>query len=272
MTETPGEIVSSEGAPSSVSEVAGYFAHSLRGTWRAMNEWGDEVEKNHFGGDFVKTVSSARKESLTKIAESIDNLQVDSNLKDAACRVGGSVQEIFKRRTSDPIPVAKTFTTDELGSHVSELQGDLDRAHKQRPLRSADLVWLADEVNRLSAEVNEEQELIRRAERERSSANASLEDAWREIEDLEERHQALLSRRASLEAELRRENIAADLAEQAAKQARQDGMDPETEALKDAKLLLAELLTLEDEARLESRRELAGLQKQIVQVQQSIPS
>lgn len=272
MTEPSGPIILSEAPPSSsVAEVAGYFATSLRGTWRAMNAWGDEVERKHFNGDFLGTVKSAPKESITKIAESIDNLKVDQNLKDAALLAGESVQEIWKRRTSSepivPVPVAKTFTMDELQSHASELQVILEKAREAHPVRHADIVWFSEEVDRIAAELNEEESLIKRAERERSSANVSLEDAWREIEDLQEKHHALLSRRASLEAEIRRESLAASLAARADKQARQEGMDPETEALKDSKVLLAEVLTLIDEARLQSRKELSDLQQQIAQSQ-----
>merc|ERR1712083_58369 len=69
------------------------------------------------------------------------------------------------------------------------------------------------------------------------------------------------------EAEMRKHAVVLAAADRAAKEASREGSwardGPETEALKDAKLALAQVLSEIDEARLEAKRGALELQKQI---------
>ncbi len=75
-------------------------------------------------------------------------------------------------------------------------------------------------------------------------ARSNIED--RDFEELQNAHRALRSRRVTVEADLRRHALAVAAVERAAREASREGAwardGPETEALKDAKVQLAEVL------------------------------
>merc|ERR1711972_432971 len=143
----------------------------------------------------------------------------------------------------------------------------LDREGRLHEARHEEIMRLTEEVRILSQQVDEERELLARAEEERADLDEREDEGARRFDDLQEKHQTALSRKASLEAELRQEKIAADLANRAANKALKEGAwareGPETQALLNAKMTLAEALGDVDEARLLSRRELAKIQKEI---------
>lgn len=154
---------------------------------------------------------------------------------------------------------------------LKKLQSDVTEIRASHETRRAEMCGLDGLLDSLRGDIVLEQERLRQAEEAKAGTEELEEDAWRELEELQEAHQALLSRKAFLEAELRRGSIAADLAARAGKKARDEGAwardGPETEALKEAKVALAQVMTYIDEARLQERRELTGLMNQIEAVQ-----
>lgn len=154
---------------------------------------------------------------------------------------------------------------------AQKLRVDIAKEQEIRRIRAAELGGLDGALRGLREKLVAERSLMVDAEGERLIAHRRSDAAENELEELQERHHSLLGRRAQLEAELRRHQIAAALAEHAAQKATRDGAwardGPEMEALKDAKIELAEVLTLVDEARLQSRRELAEMMRNLEDAQ-----
>jgi len=136
--------------------------------------------------------------------------------------------------------------------------------------RVAALSTLDEALRALRAELIDEKRLHGIAEDCRLVADARCERVEQALEELQEAHHAGLSAKANQEADLRRHVVAAAAAERAAKDAAsRDGAaawardGPETDALKDAKVTLAEVLSQQDEARLQARREAALIQRDV---------
>eukprot|EP00811_Abedinium_folium_P006554 NODE_16040_length_1015_cov_5.922297.p1 GENE.NODE_16040_length_1015_cov_5.922297~~NODE_16040_length_1015_cov_5.922297.p1 ORF type:complete len:290 (-),score=97.24 NODE_16040_length_1015_cov_5.922297:62-931(-) len=154
-------------------------------------------------------------------------------------------------------------------AQVQQVQAELDQEREERHGRVLVLQTLDEAVRSLREEVTEERRLLVCAEDDRVELEARTEESERRLQELQADHHQLLGKRAQQDVELRRFAIAAAVAEREAKQAAQCGPDawardgPETEALKQAKMRLAEVLTFLDEARLESKKEFDVLQRDV---------
>mmetsp|Transcript_3200 Transcript_3200/g.3507 ORF Transcript_3200/g.3507 Transcript_3200/m.3507 type:complete len:266 (-) Transcript_3200:10-807(-) len=172
---------------------------------------------------------------------------------------------------AEPLRLSAKGGASALLDRVQELHKEIDMQRKTRLQRAAQLNALDDTAKHLRVELSEERSLLEQADDDRARANEQEDAAVRELEELQERHYALLSRKAKQEAELRRYSMAAWAEELAAREARRDREwardGPETDALKDSKLALAEALQQLEEARHQSRKELAQLQQQLEQAQ-----
>lgn len=153
---------------------------------------------------------------------------------------------------------------------LNQLQSELAREREARQGRAALLQKLDSQSRCLREELQEERCLLEKAEDHRTVHDARADDAERALEELQERQHGLLSRRATLEAEIRRHSVAAWTEELSRRQAAKDREwardGPETEALKCAKVDLAETLGMLDEARMHSRKGLAKLQREVENV------
>eukprot|EP00446_Apocalathium_sp_SHHI-4_P087360 CAMPEP_0177468148 /NCGR_PEP_ID=MMETSP0369-20130122/18910_1 /TAXON_ID=447022 ORGANISM="Scrippsiella hangoei-like, Strain SHHI-4" /NCGR_SAMPLE_ID=MMETSP0369 /ASSEMBLY_ACC=CAM_ASM_000364 /LENGTH=188 /DNA_ID=CAMNT_0018942315 /DNA_START=12 /DNA_END=574 /DNA_ORIENTATION=- len=133
--------------------------------------------------------------------------------------------------------------------------------------RASALAAMDEGLRALRAELVEARRALAAAEDGRVEALRKSDDADRAQEQLQERHEALQARKAACEAELRRHEQAAAATERAERQATREGAwareGPETEALKEAKMSLAEILSITDEAQLRARRQKAELQHEI---------
>lgn len=229
---------------------------SIQSTWREVIDKAERVEKEHFKGDLLKAVGEATIAAGQAVGEAS---------REAAGRLSATAPVIASQLTFEAKPSEPS--SEDLIDQAAQIQKELKQMRESNGVRAADLRDVADRIEALGHEVMAEQELLSRSSDERADADAESDEAWRGFEELQEHHHNLLSRKVKLEAELRRAHIDADLAARAAKQARNEGdwarEGPETEALMEAKLCLAQLLTELDEARLQERRELFALQKQI---------
>jgi len=268
--------------------------HSLRSTFKALSDWGDNFERNHFDGDFLGTVSSAPRkvgERASRIGEELGSATVKlveeatgkvlaqdggaSGASGSDARAGivlGAATaaaahdaEPWGAPQAQPGPPAAGARS--LWEEVQQLQAELAKEREMRRGRVAALSALDEAQRNLRAEILEERQLLEGAEGRRLAANGRSDTSEQALEEIQEEHHSLLSRRASQEADLRRQAVALAAAEKAAREAIREGAwareGPETEALKEAKVLLAEVLGTLDEVRLQGRREAAALQQEI---------
>lgn len=276
-------------------------------TLRAMSDWGDDFERRHFDGDLVGTLVKAPQMAGAALDSALET--VDTSLEwlvpppvpeavpglppgpasgppaAAAAPAWAPAasaerpwealqrqQEQQRRRRGRGAP-EDAAAAPALWAAVERLRGELAEERERRRGRAAALESLAEALRAPRADLAEERRLSAAAEERRSTADRRAYASERELAQLQERHHALLSRRATHDAELRRHAAAAAAAEVAAVQDERvreaEGprawarAGPEMEALKEAKLELAQVLCLLDEARMHRRRELHTLNKQI---------
>eukprot|EP00931_Biecheleriopsis_adriatica_P088623 TRINITY_DN62901_c0_g1_i1.p1 TRINITY_DN62901_c0_g1~~TRINITY_DN62901_c0_g1_i1.p1 ORF type:complete len:375 (+),score=94.12 TRINITY_DN62901_c0_g1_i1:3-1127(+) len=175
-----------------------------------------------------------------------------------------------------PKPELTAPSAAELWEEVRALQEELLRERELRRGRQTALTAQDECLRRLRGELLEGRRLLQESLEGRQCAEGRLDSAERGLEALQDAHSDLQQLRHRREAELRRLAAAAaqaarEAAAEAAKVAATPGGSaaswardgPEMEALKAAKVELAEILAESDEVRLQARRESTQLQRQL---------
>eukprot|EP00747_Dinoflagellata_sp_TGD_P193276 gnl/TRDRNA2_/TRDRNA2_59231_c1_seq1.p1 gnl/TRDRNA2_/TRDRNA2_59231_c1~~gnl/TRDRNA2_/TRDRNA2_59231_c1_seq1.p1 ORF type:complete len:388 (+),score=94.59 gnl/TRDRNA2_/TRDRNA2_59231_c1_seq1:78-1166(+) len=289
----------------------GDFVGALGGApkkaWSGLNEFGEEFERRHFDGDFLSAIDRTVDRVNTAATQMLgDDRDEDMGATDSHGNmhgVGSSSGSSSVHRPPPPVspprsscasgppnaaveasfpsPAASgsgpgAASVPGLWEQARTLQAELAKEQEHRQGRIASLRSLDAAVQGLRSELMEERRECAKAEAERKSAEGQLDSAENVLEDLQERHYALLGRKAAQEAELRRFSLAAAVRDHADREelrvrSRRDSWardGQELEALKEAKVALAEVLGCLDEARLQSRRELAALQQEVEAAQE----
>eukprot|EP00435_Cladocopium_sp_Y103_P068305 s1179_g31.t1 len=160
--------------------------------------------------------------------------------------------------------------TSDLWDEVSSVQAELQQHHEMRRGRSAALNSQDEKLRSLRNELMTNRLQVQEALEKRHSAAARLEAAERGLESLQDAHRELKQTRQEHDVELRKLHVAASQALQAERARAQEVQNgswardgPEVDALKAAKVELAELLAEADEVRLRSRRESSQLAHQL---------
>lgn len=254
----------------------------MRNTFRVMSDWGDEIERRHFDGDFKGALSNARTkagERVRGIGEGLGSATaklVQDAMQEAASvdRDGlGQSGSLFR---SPARASTSQVTTSGAGGYrecagpweeVQDLQSRLATERLMRRGRAAALSTLGEEVRELREKLVEERRKVDAAEAARAAAISRCERIDAALEEQQELKHCVETRRSAQEAEHRRLTLASAAAQLAAREASREGAwardGPETEALKDAKLELAELLSQLDEVKLQARRETVGVQSEL---------
>ncbi|CAE8648967.1 unnamed protein product [Polarella glacialis] len=156
-----------------------------------------------------------------------------------------------------------------LDEAVEELKARLEEEQERRRGRTEALRAMAVSLKQLPNEILEDRRRCDVAAGSRAAAAARAAAAGRSWQTLKDNHRALLERQEA-QVDERQQLVAAATASSAAysrfkqlagREWARDG--PETDALKDSKLMLAELCLQADEARLALRKELKVLQKEV---------
>lgn len=264
----------------------GVWRRSLRNTFRALSDWGDEIEKRHFDGDFGASARHAVEQHRNLISQAS---RIGGELSSAAFQL---VEEAAGRNQplepleeipeaffcAEPRPVEQRLPADSRGrsdtsdlwEEVSSVQAELQQHHEMRRGRSAALNSQDEKLRSLRNELMTSRLQVQEALEKRHSAAARLETAERGLESLQDAHRELKQTRQEHDVELRKLHVAASQALQAERARAQEVQNgswardgPEVDALKAAKVELAELLAEADEVRLRSRRESAQLAHQL---------
>lgn len=261
---------------------------TLRSTFKVLSDWGDDFERKHFDGDFLNAVSSAPRKVVggaNRISEELGSAAAKL-IEEAAgkapdpllanCVSANSCGDLPLEMSSSsrgpdlsPHPAASLTPSSNANplQEAQQLQEEISHERNMRQGRVVAFAALDEGIRGLRAELVEERGFLKQIEDSRLVALEQLDQAERALENLQEEHHALLSRKTTQVTDLRRHTVAAAMAENADKQLSRAGgwarTGPETEALKDAKVALAEILAELDEVRLQSRREAAQLQKEI---------
>ncbi|CAE7444765.1 unnamed protein product [Symbiodinium natans] len=272
---------------------------SLKGTFKTLSEWGDQIERRHFDGNFLEAVSSAPRQAVEQHRHLLSQAsRIGGELGSAAVKL---VEEAAGRGPDSSSPTACYFETSpaelaavtlgtyvpttcitDLWQEVSRLQQDLQLHEELRKGRSSALTSQDEALRKLRAELMESRCSVQEALEGRQRAAGRLQGSERGFEALQDAHRNLQQLRAEAESELRQLKAAAAQALQVEAEALAPGAasqistrflapgaaswardGPEIEALKAAKVELAELLAESDEVRLRSRRESAQLAHQL---------
>jgi hypothetical protein len=265
-----------------VAEALGSGLSSVRQTWTAMDEWGKDFERRNFDGDFLKAVRQAPLDAASKVTggliTDIDHYAGDllsSWEKAPGEAVAVSFPPLLEEHASASRPCTRQPSTAALLRQVKQLEKDLfllrEARRKQCAEHSAEIEQLVDISDGLRIELTSAQRDMNMATQESNAAAAVLEEVSREFEKLQIACNQLLSSKATLQADLRSERLAEELFQRAEKKAKaeadtsrewaRDG--PELDALRMAKLELAQVLTDLDEARHRERTELNALHQQL---------
>jgi len=247
-----------------------------------MSDWGDEFERRHFDGDFLGTLNTAVDRAVDQVGErasrAVDRVGAFADqfiepamLTDhppdswhiARTATGVSLSQAPLGRMSDVVmPHAATkqkgasIDSVDLWLLVKQLQTDLEQERHRRKELVGSICHIDERLGSLQQEVVSERQLAAEAESACEALEQQLDSNNAQIDDWEMCQSNLILRKAVAEAELQRH--ARTLAASAP---HDDG--PETQALTAAKVELAEICGKLDEARLQSRRELAALQRDI---------
>lgn len=161
---------------------------------------------------------------------------------------------------------------------AQRLKEQIVEERERRKGRAAAVDGLDEALRLQRLELAEERQLVASGEEQRSVSGMRSYSQERCFAQLQERHHSLLSRRASHEAQIHKLTLEASAATVAAaeddKVREAEGRrawaraGPEMEALKEAKLELAEVLGLLDEARMHRRRELLALQDRLSKLEE----
>mmetsp|Transcript_38756 Transcript_38756/g.60318 ORF Transcript_38756/g.60318 Transcript_38756/m.60318 type:complete len:277 (+) Transcript_38756:99-929(+) len=233
---------------------------------------GDDREHRSHGSVFLQSIDEAFK-AVESISQNLpkgfnrhswssgdNNEQFQSDLQTEPSEVLLSLGEFLER--SPPLrpfeandkPINRKGNAANLLERTSILQESLARCRHSRQERALSLQKLDSTLRKLRDEALEERCLLDKAESESVAINASHETARHKLEELQDAQCTILSRKATLEAEICQCRIAEE---------RERATCPETEALKDAKVALAEALSDLDEAKFESKKTCAALQQEV---------
>jgi len=270
-------------------------------TFKAMSDWGDDFERRHFEGDFLGTLAKAPQaagaviggtlESVDEMLEGIVPLPempppaplLAGQLEAPASQVPRSeagaerpweaLQRQQERQRAQGREAPEGAAAPALWGAAERLKQELAQERERRRGRASALDALAEAVRVQRADVAEERQLAAAADERRSVSDSRAYTSERELAQMQERHHALLSRRAMHDAELAQHSADTAAAAQAIEYDEQIRAEegprawaragPEMEALKNAKVELAEVLGLLDEARLHRRRELNAMEARI---------
>eukprot|EP00434_Breviolum_minutum_P021025 symbB.v1.2.018548.t1/scaffold1479.1/size116273/7 len=263
------------------------WRRSLRNTFRALSDWGDEIEKRHFDGDFGASARQAVEQHRSLISQAS---RIGGELSSAAVKLveeatgrsdgadaGGAAEPLEsyfcaepEARRSEVSVIEGPSEGSDLWEEVSTIQAELQQHFELRRGRSAALNSQDEKLRSLRTELMASRLEVQEGLEQRHAAAARLEAAERGLEALQDAHCELKQLRQEHNVELRKLQVAANQALQAERAAAaavdngswaRDG--PEIDALKAAKVELAELLAEADEVRLRSRRESAQLAHQL---------
>lgn len=270
----------------------------LRTTWRNVNSSLENIERRHFDGNFLQAVSQAPRkvgERASRIGEELGTAAVklveEAQRKEgqaggiglgpdplqpgeatAAAAVGRAPEAFAAPSLSleqflDPGHSLPRESSTDLWEEREQLQTLLAEEREMRRGRALALNSLDEAIRTTAAELAEERRQLAVDEELRTVCCSRLDSAECALEELQEEHERVQSHQASLEPELRRFADAAAARARAERQASREGAwareGPEMEALKLAKMELAELLSARDEVKLRSRREQAQLEREI---------
>lgn len=273
----------------------------LRTTWRNLNSSLENIERRHFDGNFLEAVSQAPRkvgERASRIGEELGTAAVklveeaqgklpegqsggiglgpeslQSGDATAAAAVG-RVAEVALAAPSlsleqflDPGHLPPRESSTDMWEEREQLQTLLAEEREMRRGRALALNSLDEAIRTTAAELAEERRQLAEDEELRTVCCSRLDSVECALEELQEEHERVQSHQASLEPELRRFADAAAARARAERQASREGAwareGPEMEALKLAKMELAELLSARDEVKLRSRKEQAQLEREI---------
>ncbi|CAK9005371.1 unnamed protein product [Durusdinium trenchii] len=265
------------------------WRRSLRNTFRALSDWGDELERRH--GASITSARQAVEQHRSLISQAS---RIGGELSSAAVKL---VEEATGRGEGDE-PAEAYFEasahahaasaasgrgghasegqedvspeSSDLWEEVSAAQAELQCHHELRKGRKAALVAQDEQLRQLRSEVVALRGQIQEAVERRDATRARAEAAERGLEVLQEAQHELQKLRNEHAAELRQLQVAAQQALQSERAWRARAAEgswaregPEIEALKAAKVELAELLAEADEVRLASKQASAQLTHQL---------
>lgn len=262
---------------------------ALGGGISRLHEWGDEFERRHFDGDLIGSLDRTVEqfgERATRVTEQLGAATV--KLVEQAKQ--GESEDLFVEQprlltteqllVNQAVPVAtkahreSAETAASLWEEAQRLQEEISSRRENRLTTVEQLRERRLAVRDLREKVVEERRRLELAQIDYAAAETRLEQVERDSEVLHDRHHHLVKLVSEQKAELRRLSLANSArqraSDQAAREAAKEGprawarVGPETEALTHAKVALAEVLSRIDEAQLQSRKELAQLQKEVV--------
>ncbi|CAE7748124.1 hypothetical protein AK812_SmicGene4473 [Symbiodinium microadriaticum] len=286
MSELQGEAASASVPVPDQSQGGLPWRLSLKGTFKALSDWGDQIERRHFDGNFLEAVSSARhaveqhRHLLTEASRIGGELgSAAVKLVEEAAGRGPDNLDLSTESCLEATPASEFAQTPlgrlpapgiaDLWQEVNRLQQDLQLHEELRKGRSGALSSQDEALRKLRSELMDSRCAVQEVLEERQRAAGRLQGAERSFEALQEAHRALSRLRSAAESELRQLRAAQAEAEAPARSAALSGSwawardGPEIEALKAAKVELAELLAEADEVRLNARRESAQLAHQL---------
>lgn len=259
---------------------------ALRGTWKAMNEWGDEFEQRHFNGDFIGSIVQAPRIVGAAMTETL--LSPGTNVEDSnMSRASSSTAEVaslgYASRTRDegdncggyavavPHTPVETQSAVALWEEARRLRDGLQLECEMRRGRAAALHALDEAVCALQSELTEERRLHADANGTSVEARGHSRLAERQLSELRERHQKVICQKEAQDKEIHKAAITIGAAKtaQALWDAPRDNSSawaregPELDALRCAKVELAEILGQIDELRFQQRKELGVLQAKL---------
>jgi len=148
-----------------------------------------------------------------------------------------------------------------------QMQQRLNEEREMRRGRALALNVLDEALRGMRAELQEEKRLLAEAEDERLARCSKLDSIERMTEELQEEHDRLQNQKVATQSKLRRLGDDAAAKARAERQASREGAwardGPEMEALKIAKMELAELWSAGDEAKLRAKKEQAELTREL---------
>jgi chromosome segregation ATPase len=220
----------------------------------------DDDERKNKSASFFQSFNEAFRDKTRSFSSMSYNDVISDDADDSPSRR-------FSAPVQGSVPVDISGSSAHLLKRVNELRDQLANHRTARKERATLLSSFDDTARCLRDQLLEEKEPLELAENTCAKADAEHHTALREIEELRESHHKMLSRKATQEAEIRRHTVNVWSEELKLRQATKDREwardGPETDALKNAKIELAQSLGELDEARLYLRKGLAGLQREV---------
>jgi hypothetical protein len=244
----------------------------------AVQTWTAEVEQKHFDGDFLGVVQEVLSVPGLPSESSSSGFFFDEfDHDEAARRVPPSVSVVpaaailVTEPATDAHSAAPSGTepSASLWDEAQRLQNSLLAQRERRRQLTAQRQASESALGPLREALTKERQACREAALQREAAEERRRSAETALELMQVKHHRISSVKAFQDAEVRRLTLVIGLTEQAAReweegavcqQGREWARDgPETDALKAAKLTLAELHISADEKRHKNRRELLAL-------------